>query len=108
VSTSPEIMRTLMAGEEDDEWRGRAACLPGRAVAGFAERHPDAIADVEIARHRPMSRDSHLRQLQARWAHDVSDRLERIPGAGSVSADTEHIPEVERVEEVQPRPDRFL
>jgi hypothetical protein len=82
VSTSPEIVRTLMAGEQDDE-SGEGARRVCPAVAGFAERHPDAIADVEIARHRPMSRDASLRELQACRAHDVSDRLERIPGAGS-------------------------
>jgi 3-oxoadipate enol-lactonase len=82
---------------------------------------------VEIARHRPMSRDAYLRQLQACRGHDVSTRLdeiqvptlvihgevdplvrvengrllaERIRGAELiVYPDTGHIPEVERVQE---------
>jgi 3-oxoadipate enol-lactonase len=84
VSTSPEIMRLLMPGDEEVE-SGEGARRVCAAVAGpgFAERHPEEIdAFVEIARHRPMTREAYLRQLQACRAHDVSDRL------GAVDAPT--------------------
>lgn len=129
VSTSPEIMRLLMPGEEEVETgEGARRVCAAVAAPGFAERHPEEIdAFVEIARHRPMHRDAYLRQLQACRAHDVSDRLDRIraptlvlhgdvdplvplengrllaelihAGRLVVYADTGHIPEVERAEE---------
>jgi len=80
VSTSPEIMRLLMPGDEEVE-SGEGARRVCAAVAGpgFAERHPEEIdAFVEIARHRPLTREAYLRQLQACRAHDVSDRLGAI------------------------------
>ena len=80
VSTSPEIMRLLMPGEERVE-SGAGARRVCAAVAGpgFAEREPEEIdAFVAIARHRPMTRAAYLRQLEACRAHDVADRLERI------------------------------
>ena len=80
VSTSPEIMRLLMPGDEEVE-SGAGARRVCAAVAGpgFAERHPEEIdVFVEIARHRPMTRDAYLRQLAACRAHDVSGRLDRI------------------------------
>jgi 3-oxoadipate enol-lactonase len=80
VSTSPEIMRLLMPGDEEVE-SGEGARRVCAAVAGpsFAERHPDEIDTfVEIARHRPMTREAYLRQLQACRAHDVSDRLSAV------------------------------
>ena len=128
VSTSPEIMRLLMPGDEQHEsGAGARRVCAAVAAPGFADRHPEEIdAFVEIARHRPMSRDAYLRQLQACRGHDVSDRLgairaptlvlhgdvdplvpvengrllaERIPGARLVVyRDTGHIPEVERAD----------
>ena len=80
VSTSPEIMRLLMPGDEQVE-TGAGARRVCAAVAGpgFSERRPEEIdAFVAIARHRPMSRAAYLRQLQACRAHDVADRLDRI------------------------------
>jgi pimeloyl-ACP methyl ester carboxylesterase len=80
VSTSPEIMRLLMPGDEEVE-TGAGARRVCSAVAGpgFAERHPEAIEEfVAIARHNPMSRDAYLRQLGACRAHDVADRLDGI------------------------------
>jgi pimeloyl-ACP methyl ester carboxylesterase len=80
VSTSPEVMRLLMPGDEEVE-SGAGARRVCAAVAGpgFAERHPEEIDTfVDIARHRPMSREAYLRQLQACRAHDVSDRLGAI------------------------------
>jgi 3-oxoadipate enol-lactonase len=129
VSTSPEIMRLLMPGDEQVEsGEGARRVCAAVAAPGWAERHPEEIdAFVEIARHQPMHRDAYLRQLVACRAHDVSDRLdriraptlvlhgdvdplvpidngrllaERIPGARLVVyPDTGHIPEVERAEE---------
>ena len=137
VSTSPEIMRLLMPGDEEVETgEGARRVCAAVAAPGFAERHPQEIDTfVAIARHRPMHRDAYLRQLQACRAHDVTDRLDRIraptlvlhgdvdplvpvengrllagriPGATLVVyADTGHIPEVERAERVQPRPGRL-
>lgn len=130
VSTSPEIMRLLMPGDERVEsGAGARRVCSAVAAPGFAERHPEEIdAFVEIALHRPMSVEAYLRQLAACRAHDVSDRLhaiavptlvvhgavdplvplengrllaERIPGARLVVYDdTGHIPEVERAEEL--------
>jgi pimeloyl-ACP methyl ester carboxylesterase len=80
VSTSPEVMRALMPGEETLE-SGEGARRVCSLVAGpgFAERHPEAIEEfVEIARHQPMHVDAYLRQLQACRAHDVSERLGEI------------------------------
>jgi pimeloyl-ACP methyl ester carboxylesterase len=129
VSTSPQIMRLLMPGDEEEETGdGARRVCAAVAAPGFAERHPEEIERfVEIARHRPMSRAAYLRQLEACRAHDVSDRLdritaptlvlhgdvdplvplangvalaERIPGAQlKVYEDTGHIPEVERADE---------
>jgi pimeloyl-ACP methyl ester carboxylesterase len=129
VSTSPEIMRLLMPGDEDVETgAGARRVCAAVAAPGFAERHPEEMETfVEIARHRPMTKDAYLRQLAACRGHDVSDRLdrisaptlvihgdldplvpvengrhlaERIPGAELiVYADTGHIPEVERADE---------
>jgi 3-oxoadipate enol-lactonase len=80
VSTSPEVMRALMPGDETVE-SGDGARRVCSLVAGpgFAERHPEAIDEfVEIARHRPMHVDAYLRQLEACRAHDVSRRLGEI------------------------------
>jgi 3-oxoadipate enol-lactonase len=129
VSTSREVMALLMPGEEEEETgEGARRVCAAVAAPGFAESHPEEMETfVEIARHRPMSRDAYLRQLQACRAHDVSTRLdeiqvptlvmhgevdplvpvengrllaERIRGAELiVYPDTGHIPEVERVQE---------
>lgn len=138
VSTSPEIMRLLMPGDEQVE-TGAGARRVCAAVAGpgFAEREPEEIeAFVAIARYRPMTRDAYLRQLEACRAHDVSDRLEqiraptlvlhgdvdplvplengrllaeRIPDAAlTVYPRTGHIPEVERAGEFNRDLIRFL
>jgi 3-oxoadipate enol-lactonase len=80
VSTSPEVMRALMPGDEEVE-SGEGARRVCSLVAGpgFAERHPEAIEEfVEIAQHNPMHVDAYLRQLAACRAHDVSDRLDAI------------------------------
>jgi 3-oxoadipate enol-lactonase len=80
VSTSPEVMRALMPGDETLE-SGEGARRVCSLVAGpgFAERHPEAIDEfVDIARHRPMYVDAYLRQLEACRAHDVSGRLGEI------------------------------
>ena len=80
VSTSPEVMRAMMPGEEQVE-SGEGARRVCSLVAGpgFAERHPEAIEEfVEIARHNPMHVDAYLRQLGACRAHDVSHRLGEI------------------------------
>src|SRR5262245_48138213 len=56
VSTSPQIMRALMPGDETVE-SGEGARRVCSLVAGpgFAQRNPEAIDEfVEIARHRPM------------------------------------------------------
>lgn len=129
VSTSREIMTLLMPGDERVE-SGAGARRVTSAVAapGFAERHPAEIDTfVEIARHRPMSVEAYLRQLEACRAHDVSGRLGEIsaptlvihgdvdplvplrngellaagiPGGRLVVyEDTGHIPEVERAEQ---------
>jgi 3-oxoadipate enol-lactonase len=128
VSTSPEVMRLLMPGDEEVEsGAGARRVCTAVAAPGFAERAPEEIdAFVEIARHRPMHRDAYLRQLAACRSHDVSGRLgeiaaptlvihgdvdplvrlengERlaagIPGAMLlVYPDTGHIPEVERAD----------
>ena len=87
VSTSPEIMRLLMPGDEQVE-SGAGARRVCAAVAGpgFAERHPEEIdAFVAIARHAPMTRDAYLRQLQACRAHDVAGPARRhpVPDAGA-------------------------
>ncbi len=125
VSTSPEIMRVLMPGDAEVETgEGARRVCAAVAAPGFAERRPEEMDTfVEIARHRPMSRDAYLRQLAACRAHDVSARLgeirvptlvihgeldplvpvangrhlaERIPGARLVLyRDVGHIPEVE-------------
>ena len=129
VSTSPEIMRLLMPGDAEVETgEGARRVCAAVAAPGFAERHPEEMETfVEIARHRPMTRDAYLRQLQASRGHDVTIRLreidaptlvmhgevdplvpvqngrnlaERIPGARLiVYPDAGHIPEVERYEE---------
>ena len=128
VSTSPEIMRLLMPGDSPVETGdGARRVCAAVAAPGFAERHPEAIDEfVEIARHRPMSREGYLRQLEACRAHDVAGRLNeiraptlvlhgdvdplvplengrrlaaRIAGARLVVYDdTGHIPEVERAD----------
>lgn len=129
VSTSPEIMRLLLPGDEDVETgEGARRVCTAVAAPGFAERHPEEIETfVEIARHRPMTKAAYLRQLQANRGHDVSGKLERI-GAPTlvihgdvdplvpvengrylaerirdaeliVYPDTGHIPEVERADE---------
>jgi pimeloyl-ACP methyl ester carboxylesterase len=80
VSTSAEIIRALMPGDEEVE-SGEGARRVCSLVAGpgFAERHPEAIEEfVEIARHNPMHVDAYLRQLTACRAHDVADRLGEI------------------------------
>ena len=129
VSTSPEIMRLLMPGDAEEETGdGARRVCAAVAAPGWAERHPEEIeAFVDIARHRPLTREGYLRQLAACRAHDVSDRLDRIaaptlvlhgdvdrlvplanglylaehiPGARlKVYEDTGHIPEVERAGE---------
>jgi pimeloyl-ACP methyl ester carboxylesterase len=78
VSTSPEIMRTLMppVGEEVETGDGARRVCSAVAGPGFAERHPEAIEEfVEIARHNPMRRDAYLRQLTACRSHDVAAQL---------------------------------
>src|SRR3954469_10735674 len=80
VSTSAEVMRALMPGDEELESgagaRGVCSLVAG---PGFAERHPEAIDEfVEIARHNPMHVDAYLRQLAACREHDVADRLAEI------------------------------
>jgi 3-oxoadipate enol-lactonase len=80
VSTSPQVMRALMPGDETVE-SGEGARRVCSLVAGpgFAERQPEAIDEfVEIARHRPMSVGAYRRQLEACRAHDVSGRLGEI------------------------------
>lgn len=80
VSTSPEVMRALMPGDETVE-SGEGARRVCSLVAGpgFADRHPEAIDEfVEIARHRPMHVDAYLRQLAACRGHDVTARLHEI------------------------------
>jgi pimeloyl-ACP methyl ester carboxylesterase len=80
VSTSPDVMRALMPGDETLE-SGEGARRVCSLVAGpgFAEAHPEAIDEfVEIARRRPMHVDAYLRQLEACRAHDVSGRLGEI------------------------------
>jgi pimeloyl-ACP methyl ester carboxylesterase len=80
VSTSPEVMRALMPGDEQVE-TGEGARRVCSLVAGpgFAERHPEAIEEfVEIAQHNPMHVAAYLRQLSACRAHDVADRLGEI------------------------------
>ncbi|HUO75267.1 MAG TPA: alpha/beta fold hydrolase [Solirubrobacteraceae bacterium] len=80
VSTSPEVMRALMPGDEEVE-SGEGAQRVCSLVAGpgFAERHPEAIEEfVEIARHNPMHVDAYVRQLTACRAHDVADRVGEI------------------------------
>ena len=129
VSTSPEIMRLLMPGDEEVETgAGAQRVCAAVAAPGFAERHPEEMDTfVEIARHRPMAKDAYLRQLEACRSHDVSDRLDRISAPtlvihGEVDPlvpvengrrlaelirgaelivypDTGHIPEVERADE---------
>lgn len=84
VSTSPEVMRALMPGDEAVE-SGAGARRVCSMVAGpgFAEDNPDAIDEfVEIARHHPMTAGAYLRQLAACRDHDVVDRL------GAVTAPT--------------------
>jgi pimeloyl-ACP methyl ester carboxylesterase len=80
VSTSSEVMRALMPGDEEIE-SGEGARRVCSLVSGpgFAERHPEAIEEfVEIAQHNPMHVDAYLRQLTACRAHDVADRLDEI------------------------------
>jgi 3-oxoadipate enol-lactonase len=80
VSTSSEVMRALLPGDEEVE-SGAGARRVCSLVAGpgFAERHPEAIEEfVEIARHKPMRVDAYLRQLGACRAHDVAGRLGEI------------------------------
>ena len=80
VSTSSEVMRALMPGDEAVE-SGAGARRVCSLVAGpgFAERHPAAIDEfVQIARHYPMTADAYLRQLAACRGHDVADRLGEI------------------------------
>jgi pimeloyl-ACP methyl ester carboxylesterase len=138
VSTSPEVMRALMPGEEQFE-SGDGARRVCSMVSGpgFADRHPQAIEEfVEIAQHNPMRVDAYLRQLAACRAHDVSGRLgeiksptlvvhgdadplvriengrylaEHIPGAELiVYPDVGHIPEVECHEQFNADLMRFL
>jgi pimeloyl-ACP methyl ester carboxylesterase len=138
VSTSPEVMRALMPGEEQFE-SGEGARRVCSLVSGpgFAERHPEAIDEfVEIAQHNPMHVEGYLRQLAACRAHDVSGRLgeirsptlvihgdadplvriengrflaEHIPGAELiVYPDVGHIPEVECAEQFNANLMRFL
>jgi 3-oxoadipate enol-lactonase len=129
VSTSREIMRLLMPGDaEVEDGSGARRVCAAVAAPGFAERAAHEIDTfVEIARHRPMSVDAYLRQLDACRAHDVTDRLaqiavptlvmhgdvdplvplpngvhlaEQIAGARLVVYEsTGHIPEVERAAE---------
>jgi 3-oxoadipate enol-lactonase len=80
VSTSAEVMRALMPGDEELE-SGEGARRVCSLVAGpgFAERHPEAIDEfVAIARHNPMHVDAYLRQLAACRGHDVADRLAEV------------------------------
>ena len=128
VSTSPELMRLLMPGDEEVEsGAGARRVCAAVAAPGWAEREPGELeVFVEIARHRPMPVAAYLRQLQACRAHDVAGRLaqiraptlvihgdvdplvplengralaRRIAGARLlVYPDTGHIPEVERWE----------
>lgn len=80
VSTSPEVMRALMPGDEAVE-SGAGARRVCSLVAGpgFAERSPEAIDEfVQIARHHPMTAEAYLRQLAACRGHDVADRLGEI------------------------------
>jgi 3-oxoadipate enol-lactonase len=129
VSTTPEIMRLLMPGDEEIETgEGARRVCAAVAAPGWAAAHPEEIEDfVAIARHRPLSRTAYLRQLEACRAHDVAGALGRIAAptlvlhgdvdplvplangellaariAGArlkVYADTGHIPEVERADE---------
>ena len=80
VSTSAEIFKALLPGDEEVE-TGAGARRVCSLVAGpgFAGRHPEAIEEfVEIARHNPMHVQAYLRQLGACRAHDVADRLGEI------------------------------
>jgi pimeloyl-ACP methyl ester carboxylesterase len=48
-------------------------------ASGFAETHPEAMEHIAaVARYRPQSGESYLRQLQACWGHDVAGRLGEI------------------------------
>ncbi len=80
VSTSPEIMRLLLPGDEEVETgEGARRVCAAVAAPGFADRHPEEIeVFVEIACHRPMTKAAYLRQLAACRAHDVSGELDRI------------------------------
>jgi 3-oxoadipate enol-lactonase len=126
VSTSPEIMRLLMPGDEEVETGEGARRVCSAVMApGVAEVHPEYVETfVEIAQHRPLRKDAYLAQLAACRGHDVSDRLaeigaetlvvhgeldplvpaangrhlaERLPNARLLMyPDTGHIPQVER------------
>ena len=46
---------------------------------GFAESHPQTLENIAaIARYRPLTAQSYLRQLQSGQSHDVAQQLERI------------------------------
>jgi pimeloyl-ACP methyl ester carboxylesterase len=80
VSTTTEVMRAMMPGDEELE-SGEGARRVCSLVSGpgFARRHPEAIEEfVTIAQHNPMHVEAYLRQLAACRAHDVVSGLKRI------------------------------
>jgi len=83
VSTSPEIMRLLMPGDEEVETGEGARRVCSAVMApGVAEAHPEYVDSfVEIARYRPLQKDAYLAQLAACRGHDVSGRLAEIGAA---------------------------
>jgi pimeloyl-ACP methyl ester carboxylesterase len=79
IAEVADDVHALAQALEIESGEGARRVCAAVAGPGFAERHPEEIdAFVEIARHRPLTRDAYLRQLQACRAHDVSDRLGAI------------------------------
>ena len=80
VAPGSEMTAMLMARREGVDV-GELARRNYSAITGpgFAEQHPEALDNTaEIARYRPLTGASYVRQLQAAMGHNVVDQLEHI------------------------------
>ena len=80
VQPGPEMVALLTASRENVEPGELARRNYSLIMApSFAESHPQTLENIAaIARYRPLTAQSYLRQLQSGQSHDVAQQLERI------------------------------
>ena len=80
MQPGPEMVALLTASRENVEPGELARRNYSLIMApSFAESHPQTLENIAaIARYRPLTAQSYLRQLQSGQSHDVAQQLERI------------------------------